>query len=92
MADKLQEKASKIPNITIDMFPGFPATKVIFDNLENAVVVCNHNSLLDIPVSFPFLPRANKTIAKKSLSKVPIFGDILSLFSTLDLVWKGVCG
>ncbi len=54
-----------------------------FDNLENAVVVCNHNSLLDIPVSFPFLPRANKTIAKKSLSKVPIFGWIYSIGTVL---------
>ncbi len=54
-----------------------------FDNLENAVVVCNHNSMLDIPVSFPFLPRANKTIAKKSLSKVPIFGWIYSIGTVL---------
>ncbi len=50
--------------------------KEVFDGLENAVVVCNHNSLLDIPVSFPFLPRANKTIAKKSFSYIPIFGWI----------------
>ena len=54
-----------------------------FNNLENAVVVCNHNSLLDIPVSFPFLPRANKTIAKKSFSKVPIFGWIYSIGTVL---------
>ena len=37
--------------------------KEVFDELENAVVVCNHNSLIDIPVSTPFLARANKTIA-----------------------------
>ena len=54
-----------------------------FDGLENAVIVCNHNSMLDIPVSFPFLPRANKTIAKKSLSKVPIFGWIYSIGTVL---------
>jgi 1-acyl-sn-glycerol-3-phosphate acyltransferase len=54
-----------------------------FDRLENAIVVCNHNSMLDIPVSFPFLPRANKTIAKKSLSKVPIFGWIYSIGTVL---------
>jgi 1-acyl-sn-glycerol-3-phosphate acyltransferase len=54
-----------------------------FDGLENAIVVCNHNSMLDIPVSFPFLPRANKTIAKKSLSKVPIFGWIYSIGTVL---------
>ncbi|MEK0423319.1 MAG: hypothetical protein RLZ95_1229 [Bacteroidota bacterium] len=54
-----------------------------FNGLSNAVVVCNHNSMLDIPVSFPFLPRANKTIAKKSLSKVPIFGWIYSIGTVL---------
>lgn len=54
-----------------------------FDGLENAIVVCNHNSMLDIPVSFPFLPRANKTIAKKSLSYVPIFGWIYSFGTVL---------
>jgi electron-transferring-flavoprotein dehydrogenase len=35
MAEQLQKKAEKIPNITIDMFPGFPATKVIFETDEN---------------------------------------------------------
>jgi 1-acyl-sn-glycerol-3-phosphate acyltransferase len=57
--------------------------KEVFEGLENAVVVCNHNSMLDIPVSFPFLPRANKTIAKKSLSYVPIFGWIYSFGTVL---------
>lgn len=49
----------------------------------SAVVVCNHNSMLDIPVSFPFLPRANRTIAKKSFSYIPIFGWIYSLGTVL---------
>jgi 1-acyl-sn-glycerol-3-phosphate acyltransferase len=38
------------------------------------IVVCNHNSLLDIPISCPFIPGANKTIGKKSFVKVPLFG------------------
>jgi 1-acyl-sn-glycerol-3-phosphate acyltransferase len=42
----------------------------------NYVVVCNHNSLLDVPATTPFLPNANKTIAKKSFAKVPLFGWI----------------
>jgi len=50
--------------------------KEVFDELENAVIVCNHNSLIDIPVSTPFLARANKTIAKKSFVYVPLFGWI----------------
>lgn len=54
-----------------------------FDDTTNAVIVCNHNSLIDIPVSFPFLPRANKTIAKKSFSKIPIFGLIYTFGTVL---------
>ncbi len=38
------------------------------------IVPCNHNSMLDIPISCPFIPGANKTIAKKSFVKVPLFG------------------
>lgn len=49
----------------------------------NYIVVCNHNSLMDVPVSTPFMPRANKTIAKKSFTKIPIFGWIYSFGSVL---------
>ncbi len=38
------------------------------------IVSCNHNSLMDIPLSTPFIPGANKTIAKSSFTKVPLFG------------------
>lgn len=38
------------------------------------IVTCNHNSMLDIPISCPFIPGANKTIAKDSFAKVPLFG------------------
>lgn len=38
------------------------------------IVTCNHNSMLDIPISCPFIPGGNKTIAKKSFVKVPLFG------------------
>ena len=44
--------------------------KEVFKGMPNAVVVCNHNSLIDIPISTPFLPRANKTIAKKTKQKL----------------------
>lgn len=49
----------------------------------NYVVVSNHNSLMDVPVTTPFLPRANKTIAKKSMSKIPLFGWIYKFGSVL---------
>ena len=41
---------------------------------ENYIVTFNHNALLDAPLSAPFLPGANKTIAKKSFAQVPLFG------------------
>ncbi len=45
-----------------------------FEKGKSYIVCCNHNSLLDIPLSSPFIPGANKTIAKISFAKVPIFG------------------
>jgi len=47
---------------------------LIFKKNENYVVVCNHNSLMDVPMTTPFIPGANKTIAKSSFAKVPLFG------------------
>lgn len=54
-----------------------------FNQLEPAIVICNHNSLIDVPVSTPFLPRANKTIAKKSFIYVPLFGWIYQFGSVI---------
>src|SRR6188472_2860559 len=45
-----------------------------FKKGETYVIVYNHNSLLDAPLSAPFVPGGNKTIAKASFAKVPIFG------------------
>lgn len=45
---------------------------------QTYVVVCNHNSNMDVPVTTPFVPNPNKTIAKKSFAKVPLFGWIYS--------------
>lgn len=38
------------------------------------IVTCNHNSIMDPPLSCPFVPGPNKTIAKIGYAKVPIFG------------------
>lgn len=45
-----------------------------FKSGESYIVTCNHNSLLDVPLSSPFIPGANKTIAKTSFAKLPLFG------------------
>lgn len=54
-----------------------------FKKDEKYIVVCNHNSLMDVPVTTPFIPRANKTIAKAEMAKIPLFGLIYKRGSIL---------
>jgi 1-acyl-sn-glycerol-3-phosphate acyltransferase len=54
-----------------------------FTKNDNYIVVCNHNSLMDIPLSTPAIPGANKTIAKTEMAKIPIFGMIYKRGSVL---------
>jgi len=54
-----------------------------FKEGESYVVTCNHNSLMDIPVTTPFMPRANKTIAKTTFVYIPVFGWIYAAGSVL---------
>jgi len=50
---------------------------------ETYIVTCNHNSLMDVPLSSPYIPGANKTIAKISFSKIPLFGLYYKMGSVL---------
>lgn len=50
---------------------------------RNYVITCNHNSLFDILITTPFMPGANKTIAKSSLATIPVFGWIYAAGSVL---------
>jgi 1-acyl-sn-glycerol-3-phosphate acyltransferase len=50
---------------------------------KNYVVVANHSSLMDVPLLTPFLPGGNKTIAKRSMAKTPLFGWIYTRGSVL---------
>ena len=54
-----------------------------FKKGKNYVVVCNHNSFMDVPVTSPGIPGGNKTIAKIELSKIPLFGIIYRRGSVL---------
>jgi len=47
------------------------------------IVVCNHNGLIDVPVTSPHIPGPNKTIAKIEMSKIPIFGTIYKTGSVI---------
>ncbi|HEV2832016.1 MAG TPA: lysophospholipid acyltransferase family protein [Hanamia sp.] len=50
---------------------------------EKYIVTCNHNSFMDVPVATPFIPGANKTIAKAEMAKIPVFGLIYKRGSIL---------
>jgi len=54
-----------------------------FEKGKNYVVVVNHNSLADIPVSSPWIPGPNKTLAKIEMAKIPVFGVIYKAGSIL---------
>jgi 1-acyl-sn-glycerol-3-phosphate acyltransferase len=54
-----------------------------FKPSENYIITCNHNSFMDVPVTTPFIPGANKTIAKAEMAKIPIFGLIYKRGSVL---------
>jgi len=50
---------------------------------ENYIVLCNHNSFMDVPVSSPAIPHGNKTIAKAEMAKIPVFSTIYKSGSIL---------
>lgn len=54
-----------------------------FEKGKNYVVVCNHRSFMDVPVTSPGIPGANKTIAKIEMTKIPLFGIIYQRGSVL---------
>lgn len=54
-----------------------------FKKGQNYIVLFNHNALLDVPLSSTFVPGSNKTIAKSSFAKVPVFGLYYRLGSVL---------
>ncbi len=54
-----------------------------FKQGEAYVVVCNHHSYMDPPLSSPGIPGANKTIAKYEMSKIPLFGVVYKRGSVL---------
>lgn len=56
--------------------PVFRKGRHHFRKGETYVVVLNHNSFVDIPVSSPWIPGPNKTLAKIEMSRIPLFGII----------------
>lgn len=54
-----------------------------FKKGENYIVVSNHNSLMDVPLTSPGIPGANKTIAKAEMARIPLFNIIYKRGSIL---------
>jgi 1-acyl-sn-glycerol-3-phosphate acyltransferase len=54
-----------------------------FSDNKTYIVLFNHNAFLDVPLSAPYVPGANKTIAKASFAKIPLFGLFYSKGSVL---------
>ncbi len=54
-----------------------------FEKGQNYVVVFNHSSLIDIPVSTPGISGANKTLGKSEFLKAPLFGFIYKCGSVI---------
>lgn len=83
---KIFRQISKVWILTFFFFTGC-RLKVIgkknFKPCEKYIVTCNHNSFMDVPVVTPFIPAANKTIAKSSMAKIPLFGLIYKRGSVL---------
>ncbi len=55
----------------------------LFKTGEPYVVVCNHNSFMDVPLSSTGIPGPNKTIAKIEMSRIPLFGIVYKRGSVL---------
>ncbi|MBS1600488.1 MAG: 1-acyl-sn-glycerol-3-phosphate acyltransferase [Bacteroidetes bacterium] len=54
-----------------------------FKKGKTYIVLCNHNALIDVPVSSPGIPGGNKTIAKIEMAKIPVFGLLYKTGSVL---------
>jgi 1-acyl-sn-glycerol-3-phosphate acyltransferase len=54
-----------------------------FKKGEAYIVVCNHRSFMDPPLSSPGIPGINKTIAKEEMAKIPLFGMVYRRGSVL---------
>jgi 1-acyl-sn-glycerol-3-phosphate acyltransferase len=69
--------------LTLSGFPVKVKGDRNFKKGQTYIVVCNHKSLLDIPLSTPQIPGPNKTIAKKEMASIPVFGMIYKRGSIL---------
>ena len=86
---KKTQRFIKYSRIWMDIFLFFVGCPLTIKGIEyfkkgkTYIVVCNHNALIDVPVSSPGIPGGNKTIAKAEMAKIPVFGLIYKTGSIL---------
>jgi 1-acyl-sn-glycerol-3-phosphate acyltransferase len=54
-----------------------------FKKGANYIIVCNHSSFMDVPLTSPGIPGGNKTIAKIEMARIPLFGIVYKRGSVL---------
>lgn len=54
-----------------------------FKSGEPYIIVCNHNSMVDIPTTTYAIPAGSKSLAKKEMAKIPIWGIMYKVGSVL---------
>jgi len=54
-----------------------------FKEGANYIIVCNHSSFMDVPLTSPGIPGGNKTIAKDEMARIPLFGIVYKRGSVL---------
>lgn len=57
--------------------------KQYFKPGDNYIIVCNHNSFMDPPLTSSSIPGTSKTIAKIEMANIPLFGIIYKRGSVL---------
>ena len=59
--------------------------QVSFSNDKPTIIMVNHASLYDIPISFVTLPGSIRMLAKKELYKIPVFGQAMKKAEFLSI-------
>ncbi|TWV99951.1 lysophospholipid acyltransferase family protein [Chitinophaga pinensis] len=57
--------------------------KAYFDSDQPYIIVCNHNSMMDVPTTTYAVPAASKSLAKEEMKKAPVFGIMYKVGSVL---------
>jgi 1-acyl-sn-glycerol-3-phosphate acyltransferase len=79
----------KIANVWMSFFFFLAGIRLTIRGRENLkkgetyIIICNHHSLMDVPLTSGRIPGPNKTIAKIEMARIPFFGIIYKRGSVL---------